>query len=184
MKKSRNQIDIIKGWHICIDALYHNTYECLKRKPTEFSVNIFELDNNINTDVIMMLFFLLKNRDPSTKLNVFVHASIFNSTLLLIAEADVLIARPYTWAYLESPVRISRHAFEDEPDDLPSSRFNAPKIPSGFATNHLSVCEILNEYLPVEEIADRRVFLSDIKEYLISKQDFESITSDATSKNL
>ena len=48
----------------------------------------------------------------------------------------------------------------------------------------MSVCEILNEYLPVEEIADRRVFVSDIKEYLISKQDFEAITSDATSKNL
>jgi hypothetical protein len=184
MKKPKNSIDLVKSFHLCVNYLYHHVADCLKRKPAFFNIHIFELDSNINNEVIFMLYYLLKSRDKATKLNVHIHASFYNGPLLLVAMADAIFPRPYSWCYLENPIRLGRHLYDDMDRDEESNRFNAPKVPSAFITDHLSLCELLNQYLPVEEIADRRMMLTDLKDYLIPTKEFEALTENAISQNL
>jgi hypothetical protein len=157
------------------DEIFKDVRDSLKRKPPIFEVHILEIDDDFNSEFVLMLWNVLKNRDPVTKLHVHVHSSIYNATLLLLLVADRLILRPYTWLYLESPKRILDNIGEDMSNDAVTQRFNAPPVRSAFVTNHLNVCKIICEYLPVEDIADRRFQLEGLKDYLISEDDQKAL---------
>ena len=175
-KKKKYEVILAEAWSsYSLEQIFEKLKDLLSDKPPVLELHIIKVEGNNTGEYELVIWNLLKTRDPATKLHVHVHASIYNATLLFLLIADKIIIRPHSWVFLESPDRILKNIADDTLGDEFINRFSPPPVRSVFVTNHLNICRIISEYLPIDEVADRRFPLEGLKDYLISEDDQKTL---------
>jgi hypothetical protein len=145
----------------------------LEAAPQTLKIEIVGL-GHIQPDAVLAIYDLLINRDSSISLHVDVKTSLFDGSLLLVLPAQKLEIRPNSWFQLDSIKKINSIDWDYHENSWRKSKCQTINEPAG-VTDYRSVASILNEFLPLEEIADRRLPLeATLKEYGLIQTEAEA----------
>ena len=172
-KKSKKDIRVILNLDSDFPPeLIRKVEEAVNSKPQRLTLQI-QQRAHIDQDVVLNLIWLLQNRDQKTHLHVDLRSSIFNGVLQLVLMAQTRTIRPHCWALIDSPKRLQKESMRsgvDEDDDEDFGSLFRHRSSSGNASyvhDYLKIAEMMGEYVAVEEIADSRWDLENLKEYLL-----------------
>ena len=172
-KKSKKDIRVILNLDSDFPPeLIRKVEEAVNAKPIRLTLQI-QQRAHLDQDVVLNLIWLLENRDQKTHLHVDLRSSIFNGVLQLVLMAQTRTIRPHCWALIDSPKRLQKESTssgvdEDDDEDFGSIfRHRSSSGNASFVHDYLKIAEMMGEYVVVEEIADRRWDLANLKEYLL-----------------
>ena len=152
--KKSNRVFLSKVFNEhCFVETFENIEYLIKNKAPEIHLELLETDY-LGFEAISTLWNLLSKRHQTTKLIVTVHASIRNEMLLLLLCADKIKCNPLAWCYFESVPR-----FEENSE---SKRYSSAHL-----FNHKNLCHLVSSYLPLNDVYDMFLPISELKEYLI-----------------
>jgi hypothetical protein len=142
-------------------AIYRNLVDALAKKP---KILVWELTGffSLCPDFCLTVFNLLKNdRDPGTRLVVKVNCSLVGSSLLWVCAADEIQFCPgrcFRFRSLDSfEAMIGRSKGTES--------FQGEQQESAAVFEYRQCLRILDEYLPVNQLADKLVPMEMLKEF-------------------
>ena len=118
---------------------------------------------HVDQDVVLILISLLEGRDKGTHLHVDLRSSIYDGVLHIVLMADSRTIRKHVWAMVDSPKRVSSIDFIEDEEQF--SRRHASVKSTPFAEDYLKIALMMNQYIELEKVADKRWDLSNLKEY-------------------
>ena len=165
-KKDRVEITLNLAEDIA-GLLYKKVKRAVNQKPKELKINLIG-QGHVKQDSVLMLWELLTNRDPATKLITHARTSLYDGSLLLFLISDERIARPFAFFQIDSVKRIKEEVCNEDCDsDDYFGLFGTVKnkILSPYKRDYLQIASIMNQYIPVEDLSDRQMDLTELKDY-------------------
>jgi len=155
-------------------SLYDKVKKALEAAPQTLKIEIVGL-GHIQPDAVLAIYDLLINRGSSISLHVDVKTSLFDGSLLLVLPAQKMTFRANSWFQLDSIKKINSIDWDYHENSWRKSKCQTINEPAE-VTDYRSVASILNEFLPLEEIADRRLPLeATLKEYGLIQSEAEEL---------
>lgn len=116
------------------------------------------------SDRALLLYESLMQRSPATRLITYARSCLLDATVLLWLAGDERRIRETTWIQMDSLERL----LDTEPWKNPEAtrRRSISKFVTepAWVTDYRTVARILNEYLPLEEVADRPLYHEELME--------------------
>lgn len=162
LPKSKKDIRIILNLNSdSSQELIRKVEEAVNAKPSKLTLTM-QQRAHVDQDVVLILISLLEGRDNGTHLHVELRSSIYDGVLQIVLMADSRTIRQHVWAMVDSPKRVKSMDFS-ETEPLPADPRSVSDSP--FIQDYLQIAEMMNQYIEVERVADKRWDLSHLKEY-------------------
>jgi len=142
-------------------AIYRSLVDSLAKRPKTL---VWELTGYfcLSPDFCLSVFDLLKNqRDPSTRLVVKVNCSLVDASLLFVCAADEICLSPgrcFRFRSLDSFKSMIGRSKGIEP-------FQGEQQESVAVFEYEQCLRILDEYLPVKQLADKLLSMETLREF-------------------
>jgi hypothetical protein len=141
--------------------LIRKVEEAVNAKPSRLTLTM-QQRAHVDQDVVLILISLLEGRDKGTHLHVDLRSSIYDGVLQIVLMANSRTIRQHVWAMIDSPKRVKSMDFSDS-EHFSGNR--APVCDTPFIQDYLKIASMMNQYIEVEKVADKRWDLSNLKEY-------------------
>lgn len=153
--------------------LIRKVEEAVNSKPSRLTLTM-QQRAHVDQDVVLILISLLEGRDKGTHLHVDLRSSIYDGVLQIVLMADSRTIRQHVWAMIDSPKRVKLMDFSDS-EHFSGNR--APVCDTPFVQDYLKIASMMNQYIEVEKVADKRWDLSNLKDYMLlpSKEEEEQL---------
>ena len=152
--------------------LIRKVEEAVNARPPRLTLTM-QQRAHVDQDVVLILISLLEGRDKGTHLHVDLRSSIYDGVLQIVLMADSRTIRQHVWAMVDSPKRVKSLDFS-ESENFSGNRAPVCDIP--FVQDYLKIASMMNQYIEVEKVADKRWDLSNLKEYgLMNTEQEEAI---------
>jgi hypothetical protein len=141
--------------------LYQKVKIALDRKPTDLVIELVGI-GNISQDIALAIYDLVQDaKNSGLKVATVSRSSLYDGSLLLWLLGDNRRIRSNTAFFqLDSLKRLE----ETDWSDCERVAIRTIKEPA-WVCNYGQVVKILNQYIPVEELADRRIPMDVLSEY-------------------
>lgn len=134
--------------------------ELLARKPDRLEIELIG-KGEINGDAALAIRSVLRERWPGTRIVMHARSSLLNASVLVWLLGDQRTIREDAWLYFrgaQSP--------EEEVWTEPVAKFlDLPGEPDLDEIDHARVLELINEYLPAKEFANRRLTPVELRQF-------------------
>jgi hypothetical protein len=156
--------------------LYQKVKTAIEQKPTELLIELVGV-GNISQDIALAIYDLVQDaKNSGLKVATVSRSSLYDGSLLLWILGDKRRIRSNTAFFqLDSLKRLE----ETDWSDCERVAIRTIKEPA-WVCNYRQVVKILNQYIPVEELADRRIPMDILREYGL----IDSEETDKELKNL
>jgi hypothetical protein len=155
-------------------TLYERVKKALEAAPQTLKIELVGL-GHVQPDVVLAIYDLLLNRDSCISLHVAVKTSLYDGSLLMVLPAQKISVRSNSWFQLDSMEKLDSNDWLERGENWMYNRRYSSNEPA-VVTDYRSVYTILNQYLPLKEIADRRLPLeSTLKEYGLLHSEAEEL---------
>jgi len=141
--------------------LIRKVEDAVNAKPSRLTLTM-QQRAHVDQDVVLILISLLEGRDKRTHLHVDLRSSIYDGVLQIVLMGDSRTIRQHVWAMVDSPKRVKSMDFSDS-EHFSGNR--APVCDTPFVQDYLKIASMMNQYIEVEKVADKRWDLSNLKEY-------------------
>jgi hypothetical protein len=152
--------------------LIRKVEEAVNAKPSRLTLTM-QQRAHVDQDVVLILISLLEGRDKGTHLHVDLRSSIYDGVLQIVLMANSRTIRQYVWAMVDSPKRVKSLDLS-EPESY--STIHPRVCDSPFIQDYLMIASMMNQYIEVEKVADKRWDLSNLKEYGLMNTESEEST--------
>lgn len=142
------------------DETFSRVKKALQTTPDLLEIDLIGKGNVMSPDDTLVLYYFVKERDPKTKILVNCRTSLMGAHILLLLMADYRTVRKGTTLWFDDPARLGE---EDYISKLKEIRYTQAKLQTYY--DYLHVCALASEYLPLEEIVDRRFPLERLADY-------------------
>jgi len=139
----------------------------LLESAIEKEVPIFTLEligpSVMASDKALLLYDALMQRNPKTRLITYARSCLLDATVLLWLAGDERRIRETTWVQMDSLERL----LDTQPWKNPevARRKNSKFVTEpAWVTDYRTAAQLLNEYLPLEEVADRPIYKEELEE--------------------
>ena len=171
--KSKKQLRVILNLDSdSSQELIRKVEEAVNAKPSRLTLTI-QQRAHVDQDVVLILISLLESREKGTHLHVDLRSSIYDGVLQIVLMADSRTIRQHVWAMVDSPKRVKSLDFSESGD---FSRTRAPVSDTPFIQDYLMIASMMNQYIEVERVADKRWDLSNLKDYGLMNTESEDAT--------
>jgi len=149
----------------------------IEREPSLINLQLIG-PSVMASDKALLLYDALMQRSPKTRLITYARSCLLDASVLLWLAGDERRIRETTWIQMDSLERL----LDTEPWKSPEAarRRSISKFVTepAWVTDYRTASRILNEYLPLEEVADRPIYKAELDEMgLLSKSGEEMILS-------
>jgi hypothetical protein len=162
--KSKNELRVILNLNSdSSQELIRKVEEAVNARPSRLTLTM-QQRAHVDQDVVLILISLLEGRGKGTHLHVDLRSSIYDGVLQIVLMADSRTIRQHVWAMVDSPKRVRSMDFSDSE---PFSRNRTPVQDTPFVEDYLKIASMMNQYIEVEKVADKRWDMSNLKDYLL-----------------
>lgn len=125
------------------------------------------------SDKALLLYDALMHRSPTTRLITHARSCLLDATVLLWLAGDERRIRETTWIQMDSLERLLDTEPWKNPEAARRRSINKFITEPAWVTDYRTAARILNEYLPLEEVADRPLYKMELEEMglLLSNED-------------
>jgi hypothetical protein len=135
----------------------------LEKEPLFFNLQLIG-PAVMASDKALLLYDALMQRSPRTRLITYARSCLLDATVLLWLAGDERKIRETAWIQMDSLERL----LDTEPWKNPevARRRSISKFVTepAWVTDYRTAARLLNEYLPLEEVADRPIFRAELAE--------------------
>lgn len=140
--------------------LYTKVKNAVKKSPKVIAIEIIGI-GHISQDIVLAIWELVQEAKKSgVRFTSAAKSSLYDGSVLLLLLGDAISVRSTAFFQIDSLERLKNNDWSDD-----ESRKSMPINEPAWVTNYREVFKIMNQFLPVEELADKRVPMIKLQEY-------------------
>lgn len=135
----------------------------LEKDPSIFNLQLIG-PSVMASDKALMLYDALMQRSPKTRLITYARSCLLDAAVLLWLAGNERKIRETAWIQMDSLERLLDTEPWKNPEVSRRRSINKFLTEPAWVTDYRTAARILNEYLPLEEIADRPIYKQELVE--------------------
>lgn len=135
----------------------------MERGPSVFTLQLIG-PGVMASDKALLLYDALMQRSPMTRLITYARSCLLDATVLLWLAGDERRIRETAWIQMDSLQRLVDTEPWKNPEAARRRSMSKSVTVPAWVTDYRTVSRILNEYLPLEEVADRPIYREELEE--------------------